>query len=100
MLNSLERAPVCIDVELSDLREAMIEQLVDELDGLTSVDVKAWLEGADDKQLQIMTDDDVIEDILDSNYKADGEKWKEGKTVCLLQLRKARIRRSVPTLLL
>ncbi|XP_054277972.1 jerky protein homolog-like [Macrosteles quadrilineatus] len=54
---------VTTDAELNDLREAIAEQLVDDPEDLTSADVTAWLDGADDEQCQIMTDDEIIENV-------------------------------------
>uniref|UniRef100_A0A1B6ELN4 DDE-1 domain-containing protein n=1 Tax=Cuerna arida TaxID=1464854 RepID=A0A1B6ELN4_9HEMI len=52
------------DVELNDLREAIIENLVDDPDNLTT-DVDNWLAGEEEEQSQIMTDDEIIADVLD-----------------------------------
>ncbi|KAG8312451.1 hypothetical protein J6590_023059 [Homalodisca vitripennis] len=60
------------NVELNDLREAIIEQLVDRPDDPTKVDVNARLEGADDKPGQLMTEDDIIADVL-ANSDEEGE---------------------------
>ena len=45
----------------------MIEQLVDDPEELTTADVNAWLEGADDEQFQYMTDDEIIVAVQDSD---------------------------------
>lgn len=54
------------DTELNDLREAIIEQLVDDPNDVTATDIDAWLTGEEEEQYQIMTDDEIVADILDN----------------------------------
>ncbi|KAG8291183.1 hypothetical protein J6590_066673 [Homalodisca vitripennis] len=53
------------DGELNDLREAIIEHLVDDPNDLTVADVDAWLTGEEEEQYQIMTDDEIVAEVLD-----------------------------------
>ncbi|KAG8296480.1 hypothetical protein J6590_056039 [Homalodisca vitripennis] len=63
------------DIELNELIEAMIEQLVDETNNLTTADINAWLEEAD-KQGQIMTEE-IIADVLANSEEEEGGGMEE-----------------------
>ncbi|KAG8336846.1 NFX1-type zinc finger-containing protein 1 [Homalodisca vitripennis] len=63
------------DVELNELREAMIEQLVDEPNNLTTADINALLEGAEEEW-----EDVIITDILTNIDKEGGEEGEDSST--------------------
>ncbi|KAG8271342.1 hypothetical protein J6590_065234 [Homalodisca vitripennis] len=56
-------------------QDAIIEQLVDDPNDLTQTDVNDWFTGEEEEQLcQIMTDDAIVANILDSGDDDEGER--------------------------
>lgn len=65
-------------IELNELREAIVDQLVDDPNDITTADIDAWLVGDNDEQWQFMTDDEIVEEIIDS---AEANEATESTTV-------------------
>lgn len=61
------------DDDLNNLREIIAEQLVDDPGAITVADVNDWLVGEADELQTAMTDDEIVEDVLDSSDEDSAE---------------------------
>lgn len=68
-------------IELNNLREAIAEKLVDGPDHLTTADVNSWLAGDEEEQHQIMTEDEIVSEVLDNSDEDEVEERITSSTV-------------------
>lgn len=72
-----------VDRELIELRDTISEKLVDRNESLTAEDVNMWLIGEEEENGQIMTDEEIVEEITRGDEEEDCDEREEASCLHL-----------------